>query len=55
MIELDSRKYYRAREQAEQQAAIEARCPEARNAHQQLAQAYARLLKGSSPSEDPAR
>lgn len=41
----NSAEYYRARERAERAAAKEAACPEARRAHQELAQAYARLLE----------
>jgi hypothetical protein len=37
--------YYRARERAERAAAKEAACPQARRAHQELAQAYARLVE----------
>ena len=39
--------YYRARERAERTAAKNASCPEARRAHQELAQAYARLIDTS--------
>ena len=40
----DSADYYRARERAERAAAQGATCPEARRAHEELAQAYARLV-----------
>ena len=41
----NSAEYYRARERAERLAAKEAACPEARRAHHELAQAYARLVE----------
>ena len=44
MMQENSADYYRARERAERAAAKEAACPEARRAHQELAQAYARLV-----------
>ena len=40
----DPANYYRARECAERAAAQGATCPEARRAHEELAQAYARLV-----------
>ena len=40
----ESADYYRARERAERTAAQCATCPEARRAHEELAQAYARLV-----------
>ncbi|NUS99881.1 MAG: hypothetical protein HOP96_02755 [Sphingomonas sp.] len=36
--------YYRNREQAEREAAQNATCPQARRAHKQMANAYARLV-----------
>ena len=36
--------YYRTRERAERAAAKSAACPQARRAHQELAQAYAALV-----------
>jgi hypothetical protein len=41
----DTAEYYRARECAERAAAKSASCPEARRAHQELAQAYAKLVQ----------
>jgi hypothetical protein len=39
--------YYRARGRAEREAAASATCPQARQAHEELAQAYEQLLAAS--------
>jgi hypothetical protein len=44
MMQQNPAEYYRARERAERTAAKNANCPEARRAHEELAQAYARLV-----------
>lgn len=41
----ESVEYYRLRERDECEAALNATCPQARKAHAQLAQAYARLVE----------
>jgi hypothetical protein len=43
-MQANSADYYRARERAERKAAAEAVCPQARRAHEELAQAYAQLI-----------
>ena len=48
----DSSEYYRARERAERKAAEDAQCPEARRAHEELAQAYA-LLTANAVTHPP--
>lgn len=45
-MQTNSADYYRARERAERKAAEEAMCPEARRAHEEMAQAYALLVSG---------
>lgn len=48
--------YYRVRERAERAAAENATCPQARRAHQELAQAYAALLDSREAHKvSPAR
>ena len=47
----NSAEYYRARERAERVASKEAACPQARRAHHELAQAYARLLEAREVRE----
>ena len=42
-MKTESREYYAARERAERNAAENATSPEARRAHEELAQAYAQL------------
>jgi hypothetical protein len=52
----NSAEYYRTRERAERAAAKQAACPEARRAHQELAQAYAQLaVDGGTHSVSSAR
>jgi hypothetical protein len=52
---MDSREYFERRERAERAAAKKAVCPEARRAHQQLAQSYAELTQqlATGPVERP--
>ena len=45
MSDQQTRDYYRSREQTERAAARKATCPEARRAHEELANFYARLVK----------
>jgi len=53
---MKSAEYYRTRERAERAAAKTASCPEARRAHQELAQAYADLAAdGGTHNVSPAR
>ena len=55
-METNSAEYYRTRERAELAAAQGAACPEARRAHQELAEAYAQLAAdGETHNVSPAR
>ena len=52
----ETSEYYRARERAERAAAEGATCPQARRAHQELAQAYSQLVDGREAHRvSPAR
>ena len=48
-MKAESRDYYAARERAERTAAENATSPEARKAHEELAQAYAHLADEAAP------
>ena len=53
-MKTESRDYYAARERAERTAADNATTPEARKAHEKLAEAYAQLaLEAPLPAEQP--
>lgn len=55
-METNSAEYYRTRERAELAAAQAAACPEARRAHQELAEAYSQLAAGGETHNvSPAR
>ena len=47
----ESVEYYRLREREECEAALNATCEEARRAHGQMAEAYARLVKIHEPEQ----
>lgn len=47
----ESVEYYRLREREECEAALNATCDEARRAHGQMAEAYARLVKIHEPEQ----
>lgn len=44
MNKSNSEDYYRSRIEAEKRAAVEANCPQARRAHEEMALAYEQLL-----------
>ena len=46
MQQPNSEEYYRSRIEAERRAALEAACPQAKRAHEEMAVAYERLLPG---------
>ena len=48
MKQLNSEDYYRSRIEAEKRAAVEANCPQARRAHEEMATAYERMLPGKA-------
>lgn len=47
----ESVEYYRLRQREEREAALNATCEEARRAHGQMAEAYARLVKIHEPEQ----
>jgi hypothetical protein len=55
MVQTDSSEYYRGRELAERQAAKEAQCPQARRVHEEMANAYARLIEEPINPSEPDR
>ena len=44
--------YFREREKAEREAALNATCDQARWAHQEMAESYARMLKAAEPKPE---
>ena len=48
----ESVNYFRERERAEREAAKTATCDQARWAHQEMAESYARLLNGAQPKAE---
>jgi len=50
-LKQESVEYYRLREREECEAALNATCEEARRAHGQMAEAYARLVKIHEPEQ----
>ena len=53
MLEQDSADYFRRRERNERAAAKSALSEAARRVHQELAESYARLLRGSGADRHP--
>jgi hypothetical protein len=52
-MKTESKEYYAARERAERAAAENAKSPEARQAHEEMAQAYAQLADQASAGKQP--
>jgi hypothetical protein len=52
-MKTESREYYAARERAERMAAENASSPEAREAHEELARAYAKLAEEAQRNSEP--
>ena len=48
MKQLNSEDYYRSRIEAEKRAAVEAACPQAKRAHEEMALAYEQMLPGKA-------
>ena len=44
----NSEDYYRSRIEAEKRAAVEAACPQAKRAHEEIALAYEQMLPGKA-------